>query len=176
METRPDQDVPVLTTKRLALCRFTLDDAAFIVDLLNDPEWLRYIGDRGVRTVDDAREYLEKGPMASYAAHGFGRDRVWLWETSVPIGMRGLLRRESLPDVDVGFAFLPEYRAQGIAFEAASATMGYARDTLGLDRILAIVTPGNAGSIRVLQKLGMTQHGMVRIEAGGAALCLFTTK
>jgi len=158
---------PVITTARLTLERFTLDDASFIVELLTDPDWLRHIGDRGVRTVDDARGYLENGPMASYVAHGFGLYRVALRDEGVPIGMCGLLRRESLPDGDLGFAFLPAHRAQGFAVEAASATLAYARESLGLDRILAIVSPGNAGSIGVLQQLGMTQNRIVRLQTGG---------
>lgn len=162
-------------TERLTLDRFTLDDAAFIVELLTDPDWLRYIGDRGVRTIDDARGYLENGPLASYAAHGFGLYRVTLRESGVPIGMCGLLTRDTLPGVEIGFAFLPAYRSQGMAYEAAAATVAYARDTLGMGRIQAIVTPGNAGSIRVLQKLGMQQERIVRLQAGGDALCLFAT-
>ncbi|WP_411281691.1 GNAT family N-acetyltransferase [Gemmatimonas sp.] len=166
---------PVITTERLTLDRFTLDDAAFIIELLTDPDWLRYIGDRGVRTVDDARGYLKHGPMASYTAHGFGLYRVVLRDAGVPIGMCGLLRRESLPDVDLGFAFLPAHRARGFAVEAASATLAYARESLGLNRILAIVSPGNAGSIRVLQKLGMTPDGIVRLQTDGEELCVFAT-
>ncbi|WP_309670757.1 GNAT family N-acetyltransferase [Gemmatimonas sp.] len=163
------------TTARLALDQFTFDDAPFIVELLTDPDWMRYIGDRGVRTIDDARTYLANGPMASYATNGFGLYRVSLREGGIPIGMCGLLKRDALPDVDIGFAFLPAYRAQGYALEAAAAIVADARDRLGLTRILAIVTPGNVGSIRVLQKLGMIQDGEIQIQAGGDALCLFVT-
>jgi len=93
----------------------------------------------------------------------------------VPIGICGLLRRATLPDVDIGFAFLPDYRAQGYAFEAASATLSYARDTLDLPRIVAIVSPENAASIRLLEKLGMVQEGMVRLSDDGDAVCLFAS-
>ncbi|QJR36539.1 GNAT family N-acetyltransferase [Gemmatimonas groenlandica] len=166
----------MLSTERLTLDPLTYSDAEFIVELLTDPDWLRYIGDRGVRTVHDARGYLENGPMASYATNGFGLYRVSLRESGVPIGMCGLLKRDALPDVDIGFAFLPAYRGQGYAFEAAAAIVADARDRLGMTRILAIVTPGNVGSIRVLQKLGMSQDGIVRMQAGGDALCLFVTR
>lgn len=163
----------MITTDRLVIEPLTLADDAFIVELLTDPDWLRYIGDRGVRTVSDARNYLEKGPMASYATHGFGLYRVALRDTGVPIGLCGLLRRESLPHVDIGFAFLPAFRAQGFAFEAASATMAYGREALGLARIVAIVSPDNAGSIRLLQKLGMEREGMVQLSEGADAVCVY---
>ena len=170
---QPAMDPPLIATARLRLDPFTLDDAAFIVALLADPDWLRYIGDRGVRTLDDARRYLETGPMASYAAHGFGLYRVARRDSGVSIGMCGLLRRETLPDVDIGFAFLPDYRAQGYAFEAASATLSYARDTLDLPHIVAIVSPENAASIRLLQKLGMALEGTVQLSDGADAVCVY---
>jgi len=172
---QPAMDPPLIATARLRLDPFTLDDDAFIVALLTDPDWLRYIGDRGVRTTEDARRYLEGGPMASYAAHGFGLYRVARRDTGVPIGICGLLRRATLPDVDIGFAFLPAHRAQGYAFEAASATLSYARDTLHLPRIVAIVSPENAASIRLLLKLGMRQEGMVRLSDDRDAVCLFAS-
>jgi ribosomal-protein-alanine N-acetyltransferase len=166
---------PLITTERLVLAPFTVEDAPFIVALLTDPDWLRYIGDRGVRTIDDARGYLEKGPLASYAAHGFGLYRVARQDTGEPIGMCGLLRRDALPDVDLGFAFLPASRGQGFAREAAAATLAYAHGTLGLARIVAIVSPENAASIRVLEALGMGREGMVRLSADADAVCLIAS-
>jgi RimJ/RimL family protein N-acetyltransferase len=174
MTSTPDAPPPLFTTDRVVVAPLTLADDAFIVALLTDPDWLRYIGDRGVRTLDDARRYLETGPMASYAAHGFGLYRVSRRDTGVPIGICGLLRRATLPDVDIGFAFLPAYRGQGFAVETARATLAYARDTLGLDRIVAIVSPENAASIRVLETLGMRQEGMVQLSADAKAVCLFS--
>lgn len=165
----------MLTTERLMLERLTFNDALFIIELLTDPDWLRYIGDRGVRTIEDARGYLERGPMASYASHGFGLYRVALRETGVPIGICGLLKRDALPDADVGFAFLPAYRGQGYAFEASAAILAHGRETLGLVRILAIVSPENAGSVRILEKLGMTREGEVRLSDGAEALWLYAT-
>ena len=140
-----------LDTPRLRLRPFTLDDAAFIVGLVNDPDWLRYIGDKGVRTVDDARRYLREGPLASYARHGFGLLAVEV--DGEPIGMCGLLKRDALPDPDLGFAYLPRARGRGYALEAARAVLDAAREA-GHQRVLAVVTPGNARSIAVLEKAG----------------------
>lgn len=173
---QPAMDPPLIATARLRLDPFTVDDAPFIVALLTDPDWLRYIGDRGVRTEEEARGYLAAGPLASYAAHGFGLYRVARRDTGVPIGMCGLLRRETLPDVDLGFAFLPAYRGQGYAREAAAATLAYARGTLGLARILAIVSPENAASMRVLAAVGMAREGTVQLTMGADALVLYSTK
>ena len=173
MTSMPDAPPPLFTTDRVVVAPLTLADAPFIVALLTDPDWLRYIGDRGVHTADDARRYLETGPMASYPAHGFGLYRVARRDTGVPIGICGLLRRATLPDVDIGFAFLPAHRGQGFAVETARATLAYARDTLGLDRIVAIVSPENAASIRVLETLGMARAGMVRLSADAEPVCLY---
>lgn len=145
----------MIETERLVLSRFTLDDAAFIHELANEPPFLRFVGDRGVRTLDDARAYLRDGPMASYAQHGFGLFRTARKQDHVPLGMCGLLKREALDDVDVGFAFLERYAGQGYATEAALATLDYGYHTLGLDRIVAITSPDNHASVRVLEKLGL---------------------
>ena len=147
--------VIVLETDRLVLSHFTLDDAAFIHELANEPSFLRFVGDRGVRTLDDARAYLRDSPLASYAQHGFGLFRTALKDGDVPIGMCGLLKRDELADVDVGFAFLERYVGRGYATESASAVMDYGYHVLGLDRIVAITSPDNHGSIRVLEKLGL---------------------
>ena len=142
----------------------SLDDAGFIVELLNDPSFLRFIGDKGVRTTEDARQYILTGPMDSYDRHGFG---LWLVELKGPqtgIGICGLLKRESLTDVDIGFAFLPQYRSKGFAFESAAAVMEHARAVLGLRRIVAIANDDNIGSHRVLKKLGMRFERMIRLS------------
>ena len=146
----------LLETKRLILREFTFDDAAFILTLLNEPSFIRYINDKNVRNLEDARQYIDNGPMASYARNGFGLYLVELKNSGVPIGMCGLLKREELPDADIGFAFMPEFWCKGFAFEAARAVMTDARERLGLKRILAIVMPDNTTSIKLLKKLGMT--------------------
>jgi RimJ/RimL family protein N-acetyltransferase len=145
----------LIETARLALRRMTTDDAAFIVRLLNQPSFLRFIGDKGVRTEEDARRYIEEGPLASYGRHGFGLFLVELREARTPIGICGLLKRDTLEDVDLGLAFLPEFEGKGFGFEAAEATLGYGYGTLGLEKIVAIVSKDNAASIHLLEKLGL---------------------
>jgi RimJ/RimL family protein N-acetyltransferase len=137
------------------------EDAAFILELLNDPSFIANIGDRGVRSLDDARAYIRDGPVASYERFGFG---LWLVELTdgTRIGMCGLLKRDTLEDVDIGFAYLPAYQSQGYGFEAARAVLDYARDVLGISRVVAIVSEGNDASARLLEKLGMTFELMVQ--------------
>ena len=150
----------VLETERLLLRHFNPDDAPFILALLNEPSFLRYIGDKKVRTLDDARNYILTGPVATYARHGFGLYQVELAESHTPIGMCGLLKREELPQPDIGFAFLPDFWNKGFAFEAAAAVLNDARERLHLNRILAIVNPDNDASIKLLEKLGFQFEGM----------------
>lgn len=158
------RSVSVLETERLTLRKMSLEDADFIVELLNDPSFLRFIGDKGVRTNEDARQYIRAGPMDSYERHGFGLWLVELTGSKVPIGICGLLKRETLSDVDIGFAFLPRYRSLGYAYESAGAVMDYGRNVLGLKRIVAIADEENAGSIRVLEKIGMSFDRMIRLS------------
>jgi len=156
----------VLETKRLILRHFNVDDAPFILALLNEPSFLRHIGDKKVRTLDDARQYILNGPVATYERHGFGLYQVELKHSHTPIGMCGLLKREELPQPDIGFAFLPDFWNKGFAFEAASAVLNDARERLKLATLLAIVNPDNEASIRLLGKLGFTferMHGDVKL-------------
>jgi RimJ/RimL family protein N-acetyltransferase len=153
----------------------TLEDAEFIHGLVNDPEFLRFIGDKGVRTVEDARQYLLTGPLASYDRHGFGLWMVELEPSAAPVGMCGLLKRDTLPDADIGFAFLPEYRSRGYALESASAVLQYSKAVLGLSRIVAIVNRGNERSIRILEKIGMTFERMVRLSEEEPEIMLFAS-
>lgn len=163
---------PIETT-RLTLRRLTEDDAEFIVGLLNEPSFLQFIGDRGVRTLDDARAYIRKGPIASYERFGFGLLLVTRNEDAAPIGMCGLLKRDALEDVDVGFAFRPAYWAKGYAIEAASAVMAHAKTVFGLTRVAAITQPDNAGSIRVLEKLGLRFERMITMPGESKEIQLF---
>jgi RimJ/RimL family protein N-acetyltransferase len=165
--------VTVCTTDRLLLRRLTGDDAAFVLEQLNEPSFIRNIGDRGVRTLDDARAYIADGPVAMYARHGFGLYLVTLKDTATPIGMCGLLKRDTLEDVDIGFAFLPRYWGKGYALEAASAVMAYGRDVLGIKRIVAITSLDNESSIRLLKKIGLTFDRMIRLPGGEADGKLF---
>lgn len=147
--------MPILQTERLTLCHLTVNDAPFIFELLNDPDFLNFIGDRGIRTPNDAKNYIQTGPINSYEQHGFGLYLVRLKEGKTPTGLCGLLKRETLDDVDIGYAFLPEFRGKGYAFESAAAILKYGRTVLHLDRIVAITSPDNLASIKVLEKLGL---------------------
>jgi len=163
----------ILETERLILRQFSLEDAPFILELVNDPSFIQNIGDRGVRTLDDARSYIQKGPVASYARNGFGLYLVALKDTGESLGMCGLIRRDGLDDVDIGYAFLPRFWSKGYAVEAARAVKIYAKDQVGLKRIVAITDPANEGSIRVLEKLGLHFEKTVRLSADDIELKLF---
>ena len=163
----------VLETERLAVRQLNLDDAAFVLQLLNEPSFLQNIGDKGVRTETDAREYLRTGPMASYDTHGFGLYLVVLRTTEEPIGICGLRKRDALEDADIGFALLPEFWSQGYAREAASAIIAYARETLGLSRMVAIVSPHNAVSISLLERLGLVFEERVRLSETAPQVLLY---
>ncbi len=163
----------ILATARLTLRELTEDDAPFILTLLNDPAFIRFIGDRNVRTLDDARAYLQNGPIASYQRHGFGLYLVEQKTDQTPLGMCGLIKRDTLPDVDIGYAFLPQFRGDGYAYEAAAAVLAYGKATVGLQRIVAIVTPDNERSLRLLDKLGLTFERMIAWPADGSELKLY---
>ncbi len=166
----------MIETSRLTLRKFSVDDAAFIRELLNDDTFIRNIGDKGVRTDAEAAAYIQNGPVASYERFGFGLYAVELRETGDLIGMCGLLKRDSLPDPDIGFAFLPKFWAKGYAFEAAAAVISNGRDALGLNRILAITNPDNTGSIRVLEKIGLHFERMIQISENEPELKLFSVE
>jgi ribosomal-protein-alanine N-acetyltransferase len=164
----------VLETARLRLRRLTPDDAPFILELLNDPLFLRFVGDKGVRTVEGARDYLVAGPLASYTRHGFGLFHVSLKETGVPIGMCGLLKREVLEDVDIGFAYLPQFSGCGYATEAALGTLHYGQAVLGLKRVVAITARDNEASQNVLRKIGLRHTKTIRLPGYQGDSHLFT--
>lgn len=166
----------ILETERLLLRHLDDGDAEFMLELLNDPAFIENIGDRKIRTLEGAGSYIQNGPVASYARHGFGLCLVQLKATGQPIGICGLIKRDQLQDVDIGYAFLPEFRSQGYATESALAVKEYARDVIDLERIVAIVDPRNADSIRVLEKLGMTFEKMVKLAADDIELKLFSVE
>jgi RimJ/RimL family protein N-acetyltransferase len=165
----------VVETDRLILRRLSPEDAEFILKLLNEPSWLRFIGDKGIRTIEDARDYILKGPVEMYSRLGFGLYLVELKDEGLSIGICGLIKRDSLKDVDIGFAFLPKYWGQGYASEAASAVMDYGRATLGLKRIVAITSVDNDSSAKLLEKLGFRFEGMLRLANDSAEVRLYGT-
>lgn len=162
----------VIQTQRLVLRQLELNDADFIVELLNEAAFLQFIGDKGVRTLDDACEYIRKGPMDSYERNGFGLYAVCLGD-GTRAGICGLVKREGLGDVDVGFAFLSRHHSKGYAAESAAAILEHARRVLGLQRVVAITSPENFGSIAVLEKIGLKFERMVRLAQDSPELKLF---
>ena len=167
----------ILETERLRLRHLTPNtDAEFILELLNDPSFIRYIGDKGVRNPDAARCYIVDGPVKSYDAHGFGLNLVELKTDATPIGICGVLKRDTLPDPDIGFAFLPAYRNQGYAFESALAVMKHAREVLGLSRVLAITTPDNESSAKLLGRIGFKFDRLIRLVEDADEVRLFASE
>lgn len=165
----------ILETTRLTVRRFCLYDAPFIVTMLNDPSFIEHVGDKGVRSLDDAQRYLLDGPLASYERHGHGLWRIDLRECGTTIGMAGILKRDCLDDVDLGYSFLPAYWGRGYAFEVTSAVMTYARTQLGFSRIVAVVNEDNEASIKVLTKLGFTFQRMICFDTAGEGLPLYVS-
>ena len=166
----------VLETDRLILRRLSVEDAEFIFRLLNDPSFLRYIGDKGVRTIADAGDYILQGPIRSYERFGFGLYLAELKNGGIPIGICGLLKREALADIDIGFAFLPQFRKKGYAFESATAVMAYGRDVIGIKRLVAITDSDNTSSINILGKLGLRFERMIRMSDDAPEIKLFASE
>ena len=163
----------ILETERLRLRKFNTGDAGFIVELLNSPGWLKFIGDRHVRTEEQAVTYLQNGPMKSYEQNGFGLSLVERKEDGTPIGMCGIIRRDQLEHPDIGFALLPEFAGQGYAREIAGATLTYAREALQVQTICAITLPENVHSIRLLEKLGLQFRKTFSFPEGKEELLLY---
>jgi RimJ/RimL family protein N-acetyltransferase len=164
----------VLETERLILRRLSTDDAQFVLELLNEPSFLRYIGDRGVRNLEQAVQYILDRLVASYERNGFGLYLVELKESGIPIGISGLVKRDSLPDADIGFAFLPAYWSKGYAIESAAAVMNHAREDLGLTRIVAITSPDNEASEKLLGKIGLRFERLIKLSEDAEEVKLFT--
>ncbi len=163
-----------IETERLTLRRLSVADAPFILELLNDPSFLRFIGDKGVRTLDDARKYIAT-QIASYERHGFGLYLTERKDDGVPLGICGLVKRDSLEDVDVGFAFAPVFWSHGYGAESAAAVIVHATDVLKLPRVVAITNPDNTASMKLLNKIGLRFSRMTRLSADGPELTLFST-
>jgi RimJ/RimL family protein N-acetyltransferase len=168
-----DTSVTICSTARLRLRVATPSDSFFYHALVNDPQFLEHIGDRGIRTLADAERSLIEGTIAMQHERGHSLYVVERKEDGVPIGMCGLIRRASLPETDLGYAFLPVGRGQGFALEAARAVLALA-PTLGLRRLLAIAAPANLASNRLLLKLGMRFERFVRLPPEGAGSNLYS--
>lgn len=164
----------VLETPRLRLRLFTPDDAPFMLGLLNEPSYIANVADRGVRTVEAAREFMQTRMLKSYAENGYGLYGVELRGQPGLIGMCGLINRTAIGEIDVGYAFLPPYWGQGYAAEAAAASLAYGRDRFGMTRIVAIVSPDNARSKRVLEKIGLRYEKKVRLPGEETDIDLFS--
>ena len=162
-----------LETERLTLREVSTDDADFILRLLNEPSFLRFIGDKGVRNLQDARQYILNGPIASYNQNGFGLYLVVLKSMNRSIGMCGLIKRETLTDVDIGFAFLPEFWNKGYALESATAVFSYGKDVLKLPRIVAITNKDNVTSGKLLERLGLHFDRLIDLNGDGDETKLF---
>ena len=165
--------MPIADTARLSIRRITLDDAAFLLKMLNEPSWIANIGDRGVRTLADAERYIEARILHSYRTAGFGMYLLATKSQGQAIGVCGFFKREALPDVDIGFALLPEFWSQGYALEAAAAVMAYGKQALAFARVLGITTPGNQRSGQLLEKLGFRYERLVQMPPDNETLKLY---
>ncbi|HEX8638864.1 MAG TPA: GNAT family N-acetyltransferase [Pyrinomonadaceae bacterium] len=165
----------ILETERLILREIVERDAEFIFNLLNQPSFIKYIGNRSVHSIEVAREFIESRYRQSYREHGFGLYTVELKENNMPIGICGFVKRETLPEADIGFAFLPQFERKGFAFESADAVLKYGRDVLGLKRVLAITTIDNESSGRLLAKLGFKFERLIKQPPSEEELKLFSS-
>ena len=165
----------ILETKRLNLREIVENDGEFMLDLLNQPSFIKYIGDRNVRTVEAAREFIESRYRQSYRANGFGLWAVELKETGAAIGICGFVKRDNLPDADIGFAFLPQFEKRGYAYESAAAAMKYGADVLKFPRVLAITSQNNTSSQKLLEKIGLKFERLISLPNDAEKLKLFSS-
>ncbi len=164
----------VAETERLILSKVSLQDAAFFLELMNTPHWLKYIGDRNIKSIKDAEGAIKNGHLKSYKDHGFGFYKVQLKaEQNKSIGTAGLIKRDQLDHIDIGFGFLPEYEGKGYGFEASMAVMKLAKSRFKIEKLVAITNPNNAGSIKLLEKLGMSLEKRVKPFEDDKELLLF---
>ena len=164
----------VLETARLVLRRLDTEDASFMFRLLNDPSWIQNIGDKGIRTLDDAKDYIRNGPVVMYMRYGFGLFLVQLKDSQTSIGLCGLIKRKALKDVDIGYAFLPEYWGKGYAMDSASAVISYGKSIHRLSRLVGITLPSNHSSVKLLKKLGFQFESIVMMTADTEELEIYS--
>ncbi len=166
----------ILYTERLIFTETALSDSTFILELLNSPSWLQFIGDKGVKTEEDAQNYIRNSLLNFYKTNGFGLYKLVLKESREPIGLCGFLKRDYLEKPDIGFALLPEFEGKGLMFEASNALLEYAKSTLDFDEILAIVMPENKRSCQLLVKLGFSRKDLILPPGGKEELLLYSNK
>ena len=164
----------VLETERLILRWITSDDAEFLFVLMNDTSYLRFIGDKGIRTITDAHDYIQNGPIDSYENFGYGLYLTERKEDGAAIGICGLVNRKTIDDVDIGFALLPEYWSKGYAHESATAVIEYGKNVVGLKRIVAVTAAENQSSIRLIKKIGLRFEKKVSLSADEPDVNLFS--
>ena len=162
-----------LETDRLVLTRLTLEDAPLMLSVWNDPAFIRYVGDRGIRTLAEARSALRDGALKLYADYGYGPYRMCRKTDGDSVGICGLFRRDGLEDTDIGFSTLPHYCGQGFGYEAACAVIEHARVDARLSRLTALVSPENAASVRLIEKLGLIFEKMIRMPGEDSDVCLY---
>ncbi|WP_339779040.1 GNAT family N-acetyltransferase [uncultured Thalassospira sp.] len=163
----------LITTPRLILRQATREDAEFILKLLNQPDWIHYIGDRNIGDLASAAVYINERLIAAYERNGFGLYPVDLRATGETIGLCGLVKRDTLPDPDIGFAFLDKWQGQGFAREAANATLNHAYNDLGISRVVGFTLPGNNRSIHLLESIGMVFDRTVFVDGDHQACNLY---
>jgi RimJ/RimL family protein N-acetyltransferase len=166
----------LLETERLSLRWLTLDDADLMLAVWNDPAFVRHVGDRGIRTIEEAHTAMQRGAFHLYETYGYGPYRVALKDTDVAVGLCGLFRRANLDVADIGYAVLPAHCGEGYAYEASMATIGYARDKLGLQRLYGIVSPSNVVSAHLVGKLGLRFERMHRMPDEEGEVCLYSMR
>lgn len=163
----------IIETERLRLREFDSTDGELIYELLNSPGWLKYIGSRSIATIDDAVKYIETKIQKGYRESGFGFYLVELKASGAKTGMCGLVKREGLDDIDIGFALLPQFENKGYALESSMAVIQYARNVLNIHKLAAITLPSNLSSIKLLEKLGMKFDKKINIPGDPEELLLY---
>lgn len=163
----------IIDTKRLYLRELTLGDSEFVYKLVNTPKWIKFIGDRKINSIKDSEKYLTKGPLKSYTQNGFGMWLIVLKHSLIPIGICGILKREFINDLDIGFAMLPKYENNGYGYEAANATLTFAKHKLKISRIVGFTLDYNNHSINLLNKLGFKFEKMIRLPNNDENMALF---
>ena len=165
----------ILETERLIISEISIEDAPFFYDLVNDPEWIQFIGDRNVKTIADAENYLSTKIIPSYKKNGFGFYLVSIKSKNLPIGISGLIDRDGLEYIDVGYALLPEFRSKGYAFEATKAVLTFAKNDLQIDPIIAITNVDNIKSCKLLERLGLRFDKIIQLENDAVKCRLYRT-